>query len=75
VDRAARDVSKVLSIPCGGYSQGDIIVEPDIKRSAADFFEHRLVRPRQVIEWNVRDSDAILILIAKWDIGRSTKAI
>lgn len=75
VDRAARDVAKVLSIPWGGYSKGDIIVQPDIKRSAVDFLEHRLVRRRQVMEWNVRDSDAVLILIEKWGIGCSTRAV
>ena len=75
VDRAARDVATVLSIPWGGYSQGDIISQPHIKRAAVKFLELRLERRGQVMEWNVRDSDAVLILIAKWGIGRSTRAI
>ncbi|MFT5509964.1 MAG: hypothetical protein ACI89J_003055 [Hyphomicrobiaceae bacterium] len=75
VDRAARDVAAVLSIPWGGYSQGDIISQPDIKSSVFDFLEYRLERPRQVMEWNVRDSDAVLILIEKWGIGCSTRAV
>lgn len=75
VDRAARDVATALSIPWIGYAQGDIISQPVIKSSFVEFVEHRLDNSRQVMEWHIRDSDAALILIEKWTIGSSARAI
>jgi hypothetical protein len=71
VDRAACDVATVLSVPWGGYSQGDIVSQPDLKSLVGDLREVRLERPSQVMEWNVRDSDAVLILIDNLGIGCS----
>jgi hypothetical protein len=62
VDRAALDVALQLAIPCGGWcpkgrkaEDGRIPLRYPLKETPSDEYPQRT-------EWNVRDSDATLIL-------------
>ena len=62
VDRAALDVALELNIPCGGWCPKGRLAEDG---RIADHYPLRETRERdtrQRTEWNVRDSDATLIL-------------
>ena len=62
VDRAALDVALELNIPCGGWCPKGRLAEDG---RIADHYPLRETRERGTrhrTEWNVRDSDATLIL-------------
>jgi len=69
VDRAALDVALALNIPCGGWCPKGRLAEDG---RIADHYPIRetVVRDtRQRTEWNVRDSDATLILSVRTPEG------
>jgi hypothetical protein len=63
VDRAALDAARALGIPCGGWcprgrraEDGPIGAEYPLQETPSADYEQRT-------EWNVRDSDATLVLV------------
>ena len=69
VDRAALDVAEELSIPYGGSCPRggwaeDFPRPPGLLTCYPHLRETPLADPAQRTEWNVRDSDAVLILAA-----------
>jgi hypothetical protein len=68
VDRAALDVAIERGMswggwcPKGGWAE-DYPDEPGLLREYPELRETPLSRPEQRTEWNVRDSDAVLIII------------
>ncbi|MCR9248489.1 MAG: putative molybdenum carrier protein [bacterium] len=62
-DRAALDVARALGIPCGGWvPKGRQAENGTIPAHYADLVEATSRNPAQRTAWNVRDSDATLIL-------------
>jgi Circularly permutated YpsA SLOG family len=69
VDRAALDVALALAIPYAGYCPRggwaeDLPEPPGLIARYPHLRETPLADPAQRTEWNVRDSDALLILTA-----------
>ncbi len=62
VDRAALDVSIELGIPCGGWCPKGRFAEDGSIPACYPLRETPLDEYAQRTEWNVRDSDATLIL-------------
>ena len=62
VDRAALDLALRLGIPCGGWCPKGRIAEDGVIDSKYPLKETALPEYSQRTEWNVRDSDATLIL-------------
>jgi hypothetical protein len=67
VDRAALDVAIVRGMSWGGWCPKgswaeDFPEEPGLLRKYPELRETPLSRPEQRTEWNVRDSDAVLII-------------
>ena len=68
VDRAALDVALELGIAYGGWCPNggwaeDFVTPPGLLAKYAGLKETPLADPAQRTEWNVRDSDAVLILV------------
>ncbi len=80
VDRAALDVAVSMSIeyggwcPLGGWAE-DMPNPPGVLAQYDNLRETPDRRPAQRTEWNVRDSDATLILYASQGIGCSTGTV
>jgi hypothetical protein len=76
VDRAALDVALALGIPyagwCprGGWAE-DFPVPPGVLATYPQLRETPLADPAQRTEWNVRDSDAVLILLDRGGLAAS----
>ena len=68
VDRAGLDVALARGIPCGGWCPRGRIAEDGVISERYPLTETDSVDPSQRTEFNVRDSDATLVL---WD-GRGT---
>jgi hypothetical protein len=62
VDRAALDVALALRIPCGGWCPRGRRAEDGVIPARYPLRETPTTRYPQRTEWNVRDSDATLIL-------------
>jgi hypothetical protein len=62
VDRAALDVALALGIECGGWCPAGRIAEDGVIEARYPLRETPSADPGQRTEWNVRDSDATLIL-------------
>ena len=62
VDRAALDVALELGIPCGGWCPKGRLAEDGAIAPRYPLAETPLADYRQRTAWNVRDSDATLIL-------------
>jgi hypothetical protein len=62
VDRAALDVALELGIPCGGWCPKDRLAEDGTIPERYPLRETRTTRYARRTQWNVRDSDATLIL-------------
>ncbi len=62
VDRAALDVALKLGIPCGGWCPKGRIAEDGVLPTHYPLVETLSSEYTQRTEWNVRDSDATLIL-------------
>src|SRR2546427_6201770 len=70
VDRAALDVAIERGMPWGGWCPKggwaeDVPDPPDLLNKYPKLRETPLSQPEQRTEWNVRDSDAILIIVAR----------
>jgi hypothetical protein len=76
VDRAALDAAIELGIeyggwcPKGGWAE-DHVIPPGVLVLYPKLTATPLAEPEQRTEWNVRDSDATLILIRGSDVARS----
>lgn len=68
VDRACLDVAMSLGIPCGGWCPQGRLAEDGVLPERYPLTETESPDPSQRTEFNVRDSDATLVL---WD-GRGT---
>ena len=80
VDRAALDVAMARSIPYGGWCPAggwaeDLPEPPGLRARYRELVETPERRPAQRTEWNVRDSDATLILLAAPGIGCSSGTV
>jgi CubicO group peptidase (beta-lactamase class C family) len=69
VDRAALDVALALGIPYGGWCPAggwaeDLPDPPGVLASYSELRETPSRQPRQRTRWNVRDSEATLVLTA-----------
>lgn len=62
VDRAALDAALALRIPCGGWCPRGRLAEDGTLPLRYPLLETPTARYPQRTEWNVRDSDATLIL-------------
>jgi len=62
VDRAALDVALELGIGCGGWCPAGRAAEDGVIDARYPLHETSSADPAQRTEWNVRDSDATLIL-------------
>jgi len=62
VDRAALDVALEMGIPCGGWCPKGRIAEDGMILPLYPLEETSSTKYRQRTEWNVRDTDATLIL-------------
>ncbi|HEX6751412.1 MAG TPA: putative molybdenum carrier protein [Longimicrobium sp.] len=62
VDRAALDVALELGIECGGWCPAGRMAEDGVIDARYPLRETPSADPAQRTEWNVRDSDATLIL-------------
>ena len=62
MDRAALDVARELGIPCGGWCPAGRWAEDGPIPLRYPLRETPSPRPEQRTEWNVRDSDATLII-------------
>lgn len=62
VDRAALDVALALNIPCGGWCPRGRKAEDGIIASRYPLDETPSAEYSQRTEWNVRDSDATLVV-------------
>ena len=62
VDRAALDVALELGIPCGGWCPAGRLAEDGVIPPRYPLRETPSVDTAQRTRWNVRDSDATLIL-------------
>ena len=62
VDRAALDAALALGLPCGGWCPQGRRAEDGQLPARYPLRETPLPRPQQRTVWNVRDSDATLIL-------------
>jgi hypothetical protein len=62
VDRAALDVALELGLPCGGWCPAGRCAEDGIIPARYPLRETPSPDPAQRTEWNVRDSDATLLL-------------
>jgi hypothetical protein len=76
VDRAALDVALALAIPYAGYCPRggwaeDMPAPPGLLAHYPGLRETPLADPAQRTEWNVRDSDALLILTAGGSLAAS----
>jgi hypothetical protein len=69
VDRAALDVALELGIPCGGWCPKGRLAEDGTIAERYPLTETPTKRYPQRTEWNVRDSDATLILTVGEPIG------
>jgi hypothetical protein len=67
VDRAALDAARAAGIPCGGWCPAGRAAEDGAISDAYPLRETPSADPAQRTAWNVRDSDATLVLAA----GRS----
>src|SRR6516162_5915243 len=64
VDRAALDIALELGVPCGGWCPKGRLAEDGVIPDRCPLTETPTKRYPQRTEWNVRDSDATLILAA-----------
>jgi hypothetical protein len=76
VDRAALDVAIALAIPYGGWCPRggwaeDLTEPPGVTAKYPLLREAPLADPAQRTEWNVRDSDAVLILTGSTGLAAS----
>ena len=76
VDRAALDVALALAIPYAGFCPRggwaeDLPEPPGLLAHYPRLVETPLADPAQRTEWNVRDSDAVLILTAGTGLAAS----
>jgi hypothetical protein len=76
VDRAALDAALTLTIPYAGYCPHggwaeDLLEPPGLLAHYPNLRETPLADPAQRTEWNVRDSDALLILTAGSGVAAS----
>lgn len=71
VDRAALDVAMELGLPCGGWCPQGRLAEDGEIDARYPLAETSQAHPAQRTEWNVRDSDATLI-IAKGELTGGT---
>ena len=71
VDRAALDVALELRIPCGGWCPKGRLAEDGTIPDRYPLRETRSARYARRTQWNVRDSDATLIL-AQRPLGGGT---
>jgi hypothetical protein len=67
VDRAALDAARMLGLPLGGWCPAggwaeDLTEPPGVRASFPELTETPSADPEQRTEWNVRDSDATLVL-------------
>lgn len=72
VDRAALDVALELGLPCGGWCPAGRWAEDGPIPGRYPLRETPLPDPAQRTEWNVRDSDASLVLIAGGAVAGGT---
>ena len=63
VDRAALDVALLLALPCGGWCPRGRWAEDGPIEPVYPLAETPSARPIQRTVWNVRDSDATLVLL------------
>lgn len=75
VDRAALDVALRLGIPCGGWCPKGRLAEDGVISERYPLQETPLADYFQRTEWNVRDSDALLILCSGPLAGGTRKAL
>lgn len=76
VDRAALDLALARGIPYGGWCPRggwaeDMPTPPGLLKRYPELFETVSRDPAERTEWNVRDSDAVLILIGTGGLGVS----
>ncbi|MBY0276272.1 putative molybdenum carrier protein [Candidatus Binatia bacterium] len=71
VDRGALDVALALGIPCGGWCPKGRLAEDGVIDERYPLRETRSTRYARRTLWNVRDSDATLIL-ARTPLGGGT---
>jgi hypothetical protein len=71
VDRAALDVALELGVPCGGWCPKGRLAEDGLIPERYPLRETRTTRYARRTLWNVRDSDATLIL-AREPLGGGT---
>jgi len=76
VDRAALDVANELAIPYAGFCPRggwaeDFPQAPGLLARYPQLRETLLVDPAQRTEWNVRESDAVLILVDRGGVAAS----
>ena len=76
VDRAALDAALALGIPYGGWCPRggwaeDFPQPPGVLASYPQLRETPLADPAQRTEWNVRDADAVLIVVAAAGLAAS----
>jgi len=67
VDRAALDAARTLGLPIGGWCPAggwaeDLTEPPGVRERFPELRETPSADPAQRTEWNVRDSDATLVL-------------
>ncbi|HEY0903789.1 MAG TPA: putative molybdenum carrier protein [Marmoricola sp.] len=70
VDRAALEVGRSLGIPVGGWCPAggwaeDLTEPPGLLAVFTELVETPSADPEQRTEWNVRDSDATLVLVRR----------
>jgi hypothetical protein len=63
VDRAALDVALALGLPCGGWCPAGRLAEDGEIPARYPLRETPSREPAQRTAWNVRDSDATLVLV------------
>jgi hypothetical protein len=76
VDRAALDIAIELGLEYGGWCPKgsraeDLLLPPGLLSHYPKLQPTPIEKPEQRTEWNVRDSDATLILIRGSDVARS----
>lgn len=75
VDRAALDVALELGVPCGGWCPAGRAAEDGPIPSRYPLRETPSAEPAQRTEWNVRDSDATLVLCRGEPAGGTSLAV